>query len=113
MRIPFLVAIVLMPSTCFAQYPAQIQQAYELLSPGVWAYSPQAKSKFMVTVKAPRFQQLPNGDSTVVSVPIGYYAITDSQWGGMKANIERFCRQQKLKVDSVQPLGTNVVVTLA
>lgn len=110
MRSTILAALLLVPSLSFAQAtPGGVYRAPGDLES--WSYEPQHKDKFTVEVIAPWVEKDKTGREVHSEKTIGTYLITDSQWPGMKKNVEKFCRLKKLRVAKVDP-GSTVTIYL-
>lgn len=81
-------------------------------SPAMGSYAPQPKERFTVEVYGPGFRIDRDGNKVEdKETLLGTYSIQDSQWPGLKKNIEKFCRQKKLQVAKFEP-GSSVHVYL-
>lgn len=111
MRTALLAFIVLFPAVCSAQgTPGGVYRAPGQLED--WSYEPQHKARFTVQVIAPVTRVDKQGREYETEQVIGRYSITDSQWPGMKKNVQKFCRQRKMvvfEIDGSDPVRISLV----
>ena len=100
-----LVAFAVMGSVCWGQgTPGGTYRAPGQLES--WSYTAEPKARFIVEVKAPVQGFDAQGKPQESIKTIGKYAIMGSQWPGLRKNIEKFCKDNKMVVTKVNMEGS-------